>query len=112
MRAKIFDPALPRLTYEQQAAEISEISVDEGSTATYTVVPATEPSSPLTILLRSSDEASVTVSPSSLTFTVGTNGNWETAQTVTVTGVADDDEFDDLADIVHLAEFNSRGRRY
>ena len=38
----------------------------------------------------------MTVMPSSATFTVGTSGNWEIPKTVTVTSVADDDEFDDL----------------
>ena len=41
--------------------------------------------------------------PSSFTFTVGTGGNWAIPQTVTVTSVADDDEFDDLAEIEHTA---------
>ena len=95
-RILVRDLALPRLTFERQS-----VTVDEGDTATYTVVPATVPSADLTLLVVSGDEAAVTVEPDSLTFTVGTGGNWQTAQEVTVTGVSDDDEFDDFTGIRH-----------
>ncbi len=78
VRVLVRDLALPALTYAQNSSSVSEVSVNEGGTATYTVRPETQPSADLTVNLSSSDEASVTVSPSSLTFTVGTNGNWET----------------------------------
>ena len=93
--------ALPGLKFEQLSVTVDEISVVEGSTASYTVVPNAEPSENLTVVVVSVDEATVTVEPDSITFTVGTGGNWETAQTVTVTGVSDDDEFDDFTAIRH-----------
>ena len=74
------------------------------------MVPAFEPLRNVTVKPVSSDPEAVTVSPSSLTFTVGTNGNWQSPQTITVTGVGDDDEFNDVADIVHLAVH--RGKDY
>ena len=43
----------------------------------------------------------ITVNPEELTFTGGAAGNWATAQEVTVAGVADDDEFDNIAEIEH-----------
>ena len=95
-RVLIIDTALPPFTFSEE-----EISVNEGETARYTVVPAFEPLRNVTVKPVSSDPESVTVSPSSLTFTVGTNGNWETPQTVTVTALNDDDEFDDIATIEH-----------
>ena len=104
--AIIRDSALPNLTFEQHSVEISEITVSEGGTATYTVVPATVPSADLKLLVVSGDEAAVTVEPDSVTFTVGTGGNWQTAQEVTVTGVSDDDEFDDSADIRHGTRYD------
>ena len=97
--AVIRDLALPVLTYSPDSREVTIGS--ESGTATYTIVPAAEPSSDLAISISSSDTASVTVFPSSMTFTVGSGGNWETPQMVTVTGVADDDELDDLAYIRH-----------
>ena len=97
--AVIRDLALPVLTYSPDSREVTIGS--ESGTATYTIVPAAEPSSDLAISISSSDTASVTVFPSSMTFTVGSGGNWKTPQMVTVTGVADDDELDDLAYIRH-----------
>ena len=95
----VWDSALPAFTYSTDNREVT-ISSEDG-TATYTIVPATEPSSNLTVYLTSSATSSVTVSPSSMTFTVGVDGNWEMPQEITVTGVADDDDFDDFATINH-----------
>ena len=104
VRAFIRDSNLPALTYTPDTREVTIGS--DGGTATYTIVPATEPSSDLAVNLSSSDPDSVTVMPSSMTFTVGTGGNWQTAQDVTVTGVADDDEFNDQAYIRHRTTFS------
>ena len=115
MTVGVRDNVLPDLTYADMSVppvSIDEVSVNEGGTATYTVVPDSEPSSDLTVNLASialgsfsTPAEGVTVSPDSLIFTVGANGNWETPQTVTVTvtvtGIADDDEFDDQAEIEH-----------
>ena len=101
VRAIITDPIFPRLTLSEDT-----LSVSEGETNTYTIVPAAEPSWNFTITLESSDTESVTVSPPNATFTRGTNGNWETPQTITVTGVQDDDEFDDVALIRHLSTYS------
>ena len=104
-RVVIIDSDRPQLTFSDE-----EINVDEGETSTYTIVPESEPSIRLVINLTSSDTDAVTVSPSRLTFTTGTNGNWETPQTVTVTGMNDDDGFDNVATIEH--SFNLDGRQY
>ena len=61
-----------------------------GGTDTYTVELATEPTHEVTIAVVSGDRFLVTVSSPSLTFTTA---NWNTAQTVTVTGVNDDVDF-------------------
>ena len=102
----IRDSGLPGLAYSPDTREVAIAS--EARTATYTIVPASEPSSDLTVNLFSSDEASVTVSPPSLSFTVGTSGDWRTPKTVTVAGVADDDEFDDQAYIRHRTTFDGK----
>ena len=61
-------------------------SVNEGGTATISVVLTNQPSPSLTVNFVSSDTNALTLSPSSLTFT---NANYTTAQTITVTGVED-----------------------
>ena len=59
---------------------------ENAGTATYTVVLGSQPSANVTVTPVSSDTSKATVS-GALTFT---NINWNTAQTVTVTGVDDD----------------------
>ncbi|MFN7982695.1 MAG: hypothetical protein U0Q11_12620 [Vicinamibacterales bacterium] len=61
-------------------------TTEAGGTATFTVVLTSQPTANVTIGLTSSNTAEGTVSPSSMTFT---SGNWNTPQTVTVTGVDD-----------------------
>ena len=63
-------------------------SVGEDSSATFTVRLATRPSAPVTVAVSSGDVGAATVAPQSLTFTPET---WADPQTVTVSGVADDD---------------------
>ena len=61
-------------------------TTEAGGAATFTVVLTSQPTANVTIGLSSSNTAEGTVSPSSVTFT---SGNWNTPQTVTVTGVDD-----------------------
>ena len=74
--------------------------VDEGGTATYTVVLASQPTDVVTVTPMSGDPDAVTVSPMVLTFTTG---DWETAQTVTVTAVEDTDANDEEVEVSHAA---------
>jgi len=62
------------------------ITTESLTQATFTVVLNTQPAADVIIGLSSSDTTEGTVSPASLTFTTG---NWNTTQTVTVTGVDD-----------------------
>jgi hypothetical protein len=66
------------------------VVAESGTTATFTVVLDAQPSSDVVFDITSSDTGEATVSPSTLTFT---SANWNTTQTVTVTG-ADDDLID------------------
>ena len=59
---------------------------ENGSTQTFQVVLDAQPTSDVTLDVTSSDTGEVTVSTGTLTFT---SGNWDTPQTVTVTGVDD-----------------------
>ena len=110
VRALVRDSALPSLTLAPDTGVVT-IPTD-GGTATYTIVPAAAPSSELSVNLASSDEDAEAVMPSSVTFTVGTSGNWETPKTVTVTSVADDDKFDDEAEIEHTTILAGKTHRW
>ncbi|WP_158520982.1 choice-of-anchor Q domain-containing protein [Fuerstiella marisgermanici] len=59
---------------------------EDGTTATFTVVLNSQPTADVTIDLSSSDTTEGTVTPTSITFTAI---NWQTAQTITVTGEDD-----------------------
>ena len=78
----------------------SSLGVREGDDgATYTVVLDVEPTANVTITV-SSDNGDVTAEPASLTFTTG---NWQSAQTVTVSAGEDEDRDDELAIVSHGA---------
>ncbi len=91
------DSGLPNLVLSEDT-----LTVSEGGTATYTMVLDAAPSFTIYLVPVSSDTNAVTVPPGPFIFTGGSGGNWATAQTVTVTGVQDGDEFDDIAEIDHL----------
>ena len=71
------------------AVSVSSLALTEGGTNTFTVALTTEPTAEVTVTVTSGDTGAVTVSPAQLTFTTT---NWATAQTVTLTGVQDDDD--------------------
>ena len=73
------------------------LTVPEGDTRTYTVALNTQPTGSVTVGI-SSNNTDVTVSSSSLTFTTG---NWNTAQTITVTAAQDGDAANDTAVLTH-----------
>ena len=69
----------------------TSLTISQGQTDTYTVRLKTRPWESVTVTAASDNEdneAAVTVSPGSRTFTLG---NWDTAQEFTVTGVASSD---------------------
>src|SRR5207249_2224311 len=61
-------------------------TTEGGGTATFTIALTSQPTENVTIGISPSDMTEGTVAPASLTFTPA---NWNTAQTVTVTGVDD-----------------------
>ena len=80
-----------------------------GGAATFTIVLNTQPSADVTIGLSSSDTAEGTVSASSVTFTAA---NWNTPQTVTVTGVNDNVDDGDIAYTIVTAAATSADGNY
>ena len=78
--------------------EPASVSAIEGETATYTVRLSTLPAGAVTITPSSGDSGAVSVAPASLTFTPS---NWDTARTVSVTGVEDADADAETVTISH-----------
>ena len=85
---------------DERGVEVSAttLTVREGGDGTYTVVLTSQPTGPVTVTPSVTGSADVTVSPSPLTFTAG---NWDTAQTVTVSAASDADAENDTATIGH-----------
>ena len=83
----------------------SPVAVAEGSTGTYTVALDSQPTGSVTVTPTSDNEAVATVS-AALTFATG---NWSTAQTVTVTGVQDDDGVNDSTSVTHTVSGGGYG---
>lgn len=69
-------------------SQSSAVTVSEGSTASFTVRLAYQPTATTTVSVSSASTAIASVSSSSLSFTTT---NWNTAQSVTVSGVQDTD---------------------
>ncbi len=78
------------------------LTVNEGSTADYTVELRAQPTADVTVDITGGGD--VSVSPSSLTFTSAT---WNTAQTVTVTVAQDTDAADDVQTVGHAVASGS-----
>ena len=77
----------------------TSLTLDEGGTATYTVVLDTEPTGDVTVTIQDpTDNTDVIAGPASLAFT---DQNWDTAQTVTVSAAQDDNAGDETATITH-----------
>ncbi|MBF2755293.1 MAG: hypothetical protein ISN29_08565, partial [Gammaproteobacteria bacterium AqS3] len=79
----------------------TSLTVDEqdATGATFTVKLSAQPSSEGRTVTLTSDNTDVTPNPTSLTFTGGSDGNWNTPQTVAVTAASDSDGADDSATI-------------
>ena len=77
------------------------LDVDEGGAATYTVKLNTAPTGDVTVAIASNDPGAATVSTDTLTFT---SSDWNTPQTVTVTGVEDSDRDDESRDAEQLSQ--------
>ncbi|MDE2730970.1 MAG: hypothetical protein OXI38_06220, partial [Bacteroidota bacterium] len=84
----------------------SDLGVDEGATADYTVKLAAQPTTDVTVaitvhsFIAGRSVPAVTTSPTSLTFTAA---NYNTEQTVTVLAAQDNNAINDRATLVHTA---------
>ena len=81
------------------------LTIPEGGSATYTVGLGAGPEygKDVVVNLAGVGDDDITFTPASLTFTAGANGNWQTAQTVTVRAAADNDADNGTKTITHTA---------
>ncbi|MBF2754202.1 MAG: hypothetical protein ISN29_02960, partial [Gammaproteobacteria bacterium AqS3] len=86
---------------------VTELTVDEGSSGEFTVKLASQPVTDRTVTLASTNP-DVTFSPTELNFTVGSGGNWDTAQKVTI-NAAQDDDFDNDSAAINLTGVSITG---
>ena len=106
--SSVIGTAVNILDDDDRGVTVSEesLTVNEGSTGTYTVVLDSEPTGDVTVTpSRSSGDADVTVS-GALTFTPD---NWSSAQAVTVSAAEDLDANDDTAVIDHTVSGGDYG---
>ncbi len=84
-------------------------TTEAGGTATFTVKLNSKPTANVTINLSSSNPAEGTVNPTSLTFTPT---GWNTSQTITITGVNDDVDDDNVAYTIITSVATSTDAKY
>ncbi len=84
----------------------STVTTESGGTDTVRVVLDSQPTADVTIAVSSSDTSEGTVSPASLTFT---SANWNTVQTITVTGVDDETDGERSTTITHAVSGGGYG---
>ncbi len=103
-----------------------DVAVTEGASATFTLALSADPGTDATVNLVKTqynqsgvgadnhrwNVGGATVAPETLTFTAGTSGNWNTAQTVTVTSPQDDDSCSEQLIILVLAPTQRYGYAY
>ena len=97
------------VTDDDEAAIVlapTPLPVDENDDNTYTVKLDTEPTATVTVTIGGTAGTDLTTNPPNLTFTTG---NWNTAQTVTVSAADDDDAVDDSATLTHTASGGDYG---
>ena len=85
----------------------TELTIEEGGSATYTVVLDTKPTDDVTVAIAGHADTDITLSGDTLTndALTFTPDNWDTAQTVTVTAGQDDDAASDAAvTLTHTAD--------
>ena len=86
------------------------LTFDEGTTAKYDVWVRTDPGNGKSVIVTPTFTGSdVTVSPTTLTFTGGSTGNWQTRQRVTVTAAQDPDKDHENVTISHVISGDGNG---
>ena len=76
----------------------SQLTIDEGASDSYEVALTSQPSHDVTITISPSGDGDISIHDQELIFT---DSDWETAQTVTVLALQDDDAIDDTGTFSH-----------
>ncbi len=84
----------------------TSLEIPEGSTGSYTVKLATQPTGTVTLNITGNANTDLKLSENTLTFTAA---SWSIAQTVTVTAEHDDDATNDAATLAHTASGGGYG---
>ena len=92
----VTDDDQPGITLSESA-----LTVQEGSTETFTVILNTNPGGDATVTITSSDTSKVTVEPASVTF--DSTNQWDIADQITVTAVEDDTNVGDESVTITVA---------
>ena len=86
----------------------TRLTIAEGGEGSYTLVMVEEPPRGLTVTIGNPDGSKLRISPESVEFTSGENGNWNQPQTVTVTALQDADAVSEKLRIHHEAALRCR----
>ena len=102
------DPNPPAVPIPSIAPSVLHLS-EEGEARRYSLFFSRDPGTDVTVALSAESDSltSWSVSPMSIVFTGGKNGNWRTPQWVSVSGLADDDSRDSKLTIVHSVTTSS-----
>ena len=103
-----------RLAVEESIASVrvdpQALTIDEGGSRNYDVWLRTDPGNGKSVIVTPTFTGSaITVSPTTLTFTGGSTGNWQTKQRVTVTTVQDVDDGSENIAISHVISGDGDG---
>ena len=99
------EPPSPGVRVDPQA-----LTLDEGDSGQYDVWVRTDPGNGKSVIVTPTFTGSdITVSPTTLTFTGGSTGNWQTKQGVTVTSVKDADVDSENIAISHAISGDGNG---
>ena len=99
------EPPAPGVLVDPQV-----LTLDEGDSGQYDVWVRTDPGNGNSVIVTPTFTGSdITVSPTTLTFTGGSTGNWQTKQGVTVTSVRDADNDSEHIAISHAISGNGNG---
>ena len=83
---------LANVVYGDMSISVTELTVAEGGSGTFTIQLAEQPSGTQPVYLAVSDNSKISVEPAALTFNAN---NWNVPQTVTVTALQDEDQYDE-----------------
>ena len=98
--AAITNHAVTNSTVDILVVSKSSMTINEGSSGTFTVKLAAQPARDVTVSFGHDGSIPVGISPSRVEFTTD---NWNTTQTVTLTGAYDANDWDDSGDVILLA---------